>query len=162
MVRRWSVPSLRERIVRKLGRRVRSIGAKKDRRARRAETDKALHDKPRPRPGKDFCVDSIASSLYRVRHRAEAGSPDVPRQIIIRRFWQYVRFLQSHGLTARIVARSLAEVDDATELRISDLTEAGLRFVRHSHSRWTNRLYKDAGARKEDAYLKKCYEEFQG
>lgn len=106
-------------------------------------------------------MDSIASSLYRVRHRAEAGSPDVPRQIIIRRFWQYVRFLQSHGLTARIVARSMAEVDDAAELRISDLTEAGFRFVRHSHSRWTNRLYKDAGARKEDACLKKWYKEFQ-
>ncbi len=86
----------------------------------------------------------------------------MPHHIIVRRFWQYLRFLQSHGLTVRIIARSLAEVDDATELRNSDLTDAGLRFVRYSHSRWIQRLYKDAGAKKEDAYLKKWYEKFQG
>jgi hypothetical protein len=73
-----------------------------------------------------------------------------------------LRFLQSHGLTARTIARSLAEVDDGTELRNSDLTDAGYRFVRHSHPRWTQRLHKDAGAKKEDGYLRRWYEKFQG
>lgn len=160
VVRRWGVPSLRERVGEKLKRRARDIGAKKSRQASRIEADTALHDKSRPRPKKDSLVDSVASSFYSLRRRTEAGSPDVPRRIIVRRFWQYLRFLQSHDLTVRTIARSLAEVDAATELRTSDLTEAGFRFVRHSHSRWANRLYKDAGAKKEDAYLKKWYEQF--
>jgi hypothetical protein len=47
-------------------------------------------------------------------------------------------------------------------LRNSHLTDAGFRFVLHSHSRWIQRLYKDAGAKKEDGYLRKWYEKFQG
>ena len=41
-VRRWPVPSLRERVAHKLGRRVRSIGAKKVRRTRRERANKSL------------------------------------------------------------------------------------------------------------------------
>jgi hypothetical protein len=159
-VRRWPVPPLRELVAHKLDKRVRGVGAKKWR-ALRAAADRALDHAPYSRPEKDFCVDSVASSLRSVRRRAEAGSPDVPRQIIVRRFWQYLRFLQSHGHTLRTIARSLAEVNDATELRNSDLTDTGFRFVRYSHLRWIQRRYKDEGARKEDGYLRKWYEKFQ-
>jgi hypothetical protein len=120
-----------------------------------------MHNALELRVEKDFCIDSVASSLYSARRRAEAGSPEIPRQLIVRRFWQYLRFLQSQGLTTRMIARSLAEVEDSTELRGSDLTTDGFRFVRDSHLTWTQRLYKDEGAKKEDAYLRNWYEKFQ-
>lgn len=104
---------------------------------------------------------SASLQLPRRSNRAEAGAPNIPRQLIVRRFWQYLRFLQSHGLTTRTIAGSLADVDDSTELRSRDLTPDGLRFVRRSHTRWTHRLYIDEGAKKEDAYLKSWYEKFQ-
>ena len=116
---------------------------------------------PHPRPEKDFCVDSVAWSLDGVRRHTDAGFPDIPREIIIRRFWQYLQFLQSHGLTVRTVAPSRAEVDDSTELRNADLTDEGFRFIQYSHPRWLQRLYKDTGELKEDGYLQKWYEKFQ-
>ena len=116
---------------------------------------------PPPRPEKDFRVDCVSWSLDIVRRHTDAGFPDIARDVVVRRFWQYLRFLQSHSLTARTIARSQAEVDDATELKNSDLTDEGFRFVQYSHSRWVQRLYKDTGEQKEDGYLKKWYEKFQ-
>ena len=161
-IRRWPVPSLRENVLRKLERRVRTVGVKKSRRALSAESAVAAHSTTPPRPEKDFCVDSVASTLYSLGRQAERGSPALSRQIVVRRFWQYLRFLQSHGLTTRTIAHSMAEIEDTTELRNSDLTDAGFRFVRHSHWRWMQRLYKDAGAKREDGYLKKWYENVRG
>jgi hypothetical protein len=116
---------------------------------------------PLPRPEKDFRVDCVAWSLDIVRRHTDAGFPDIARDVVVRRFWQYLRFLQSHRLTVRTIIRSPAEVDDATELRNSDLTDEGFRFVQYSHPRWVQRLYKDTGEQKEDGYLKKWYEKFQ-
>jgi len=116
---------------------------------------------PSPRPEKDFRVDCVAWSLDIVRRHTDAGFPDITRDVVVRRFWQYSRFLQSHSLTVRTIARSPAEVDDATELKNSDLTAEGFRFVQYSHPRWVQRLYKDTGEQKEDGYLKKWYEKFQ-
>ncbi len=159
-VRRWPVPSLREDVAHKLKQRVRSVGAKRSRRAARQHFDQSPHPAI-PRLKADFCVASVGGTLSRVRRRTKAGFSDVSRQAVIRRFWQYLRFLQSHRLTLRTIARSLADVGDTTELRNSDLTDAGFGFVRYSHWRWVRRLYQDAGAKKEDAYLKKWYEKFQ-
>ena len=116
---------------------------------------------PHPRQDKDFRVDSVVWSLDGVRRHTDAGFPDIPREIVVRRFWQYLRFLQSHGLTVRTVANSQAEVGDSTELRNFDLTDEGFRFIQYSHSRWVQRLHKDTGEQKEDGYLKKWYEKFQ-
>src|SRR5436305_10818741 len=68
VVRRWAVPSLREHVVHKLDQCVRSVAAKKSRRASRVEAEGAPHATLHPRPEKDFCVDSVALSLYSVRH----------------------------------------------------------------------------------------------
>jgi len=116
---------------------------------------------PPPRPENDFRVDCVAWSLDIVRRHTDAGFPDCHSHVVVRRFWQYLRFLQSHSLTVRMIASSQAEVDEATELKNSDLTDEGFRFVQYSHSRWVQRLYKDTGEEKEDGYLKKWYEKFQ-
>jgi hypothetical protein len=116
---------------------------------------------PQPRPEKDFRVDSVAWSLDSVQRHTAAGFPEIPHEVVVRRFWQYLRFLQSHGLTVRTIVRSQAEVGDATELNNSDLTDEGFRFIQYSHQRWVQRLYKDKGEQKEDGYLEKWYEKFR-
>lgn len=53
-VRRWGVPSLRERVAHKLDRRARGVGAKKERRAERAELVKAQQAKVQANSRKTF------------------------------------------------------------------------------------------------------------
>jgi hypothetical protein len=112
------------------------------------------------RPEKDFTVTSLASERDIERRHREAGFPGVPDEIIVRRFWQFLRFIQHRGLTVRTVASSLADVSDNTTLRNSDLTDEGFYFIQRFHGRWLNRTRKDCGEPKEDAYLTRWYDQF--
>jgi hypothetical protein len=98
----------------------------------------------------------------RKRHiHRKAGFPEISRDVLARRFWQFLRFLQQRGLTSRVVAKSLDDISEQTILRNSDLTDAGFYFIQRFHGRWVSRTSKDRGEEKEEAFLIKWYEKFR-
>ena len=118
--------------------------------------------RPHQRPVQDFRVTGVAWQLdNEARHRA-AGFDPIPREVILRRYFSFIDFLQQKGLTARTIAVALDDVDDGSELRNADLTDDGFEFVRQYHGQWLNRMYKDAGDAKERAVLEKWYQKFRG
>ena len=117
--------------------------------------------KKHERPSKDFRISSVAWELdIEDRHR-KAGFHPVAREVILRRFFTFIDFLQQSGMTSRTIAKALDDVDDTTEFRNSDLTDEGFDFTRLYHGRWLNRMYKDGGAAKERAFLEKWLRRFR-
>lgn len=114
-----------------------------------------------PRPEKDFTVCSIAWDLDIVQNHTRAGFQHIADEIVFRRFFQFLEFIQRHGLTVRTVAESLSDVTPATSLRNSDLTDDGFRFIQYAQPRWSKRLYKDTGAEKEGAVLEQWFGKYQ-
>ena len=113
------------------------------------------------RPSEDFRVTSVAWELdIEARHR-KAGFDPATRDVILRRFFSFVDFIQQHGMTTRTIAKELDVVDDSTELRNRDLTDEGFEFVRLYHGKWLNRTYKDGGDAKERAFLDKWLRKFR-
>lgn len=116
---------------------------------------------PPPRPEKDFTICSVAWDLEIVQKHTEGGFEHIPDDIVYRRFFQFVDFIQRHGFTTRTIAASRADVSTATALRNSDLTDDGYRFIQHAQTRWIKRLYKDSGEAKEQAFLERWLKDFQ-
>jgi hypothetical protein len=117
--------------------------------------------KKHQRPSEDFRVTSVASELdIEARHRA-AGFDPVGREVILRRFFSFVDFIQQHGMTTRTVSKALDDVDESTELRTHDLTDEGFDFVRLYHGKWLNRTQTDGGAAKELTFLQKWLHKFR-
>jgi hypothetical protein len=110
------------------------------------------------RPTDDFTVTRFAWDLEIEENHRQAGFPEVPREVLARRFWQFLRFMQQRGLTTRIVTRSLEDISEQTELRNGDLTDAGFYFIRRFHGRWADRTRKDKGEQKEETFLQKWYD----
>jgi hypothetical protein len=94
-----------------------------------------------------------------LNHR-RAGFPPIAEDVIRRRFWQYLNFLQRDNLTLRTIVASLNEVTDATELWSSDLTDAGYSFEQRFGARWIDRTHKDTGIGGEDKFLLKWHRQF--
>ncbi|CAN5582887.1 hypothetical protein BH11PLA2_BH11PLA2_34770 [soil metagenome] len=90
-----------------------------------------------------------------VARHCNAGFDPLSRELIFRRFFTFVDFLQQHGMTTRTIAKGLEDVDESTELRNHDLTDEGFDFGRLYHGRWLERMYKDRGDAKERAFLDK-------
>jgi hypothetical protein len=117
--------------------------------------------KKHQRPAEDFRVTSAAWELdIEARHR-KAGFDPVAREVILRRFFAFVDFIQHHGMTTRTIAKALDDVDESTELRNHDLTDEGFDFVRLYHGKWLNRTHKDGGTAKERAFLEKWLQKFR-
>ena len=114
-----------------------------------------------PRPEKDFTVCSIAWDLDIMQRHTKAGFEHIPDDIVYRRFFQFLDFIQRHGFTVRTVATSLADVSPSTTLRNSDLTDDGFRFIQHAQPRWSARLYKDRGEQSELQFLEKWFQTFE-
>jgi hypothetical protein len=113
-----------------------------------------------PRPKEGFRVDSLSMLIDSERRHTDAGFPAIPMEVIRRRYWQYVGFLQRHSFTSRVLASSLADITETSELRNSDLTGEGFRFVQYSHDKWLDRNSKDQGEVKEEAMLLRWLEKF--
>ena len=117
--------------------------------------------KKHQRPSEDFRVTTVAWELdIEARHR-KAGFDPVGHEVILRRFFSFVDFIQQYGMTTRAIAKGLDDVDESTELRNHDLTDEGFDFVRLYHGKWLNRTHKDGGAVKERAFLEKCLRKFR-
>jgi hypothetical protein len=112
--------------------------------------------KPLPgRPEKDFRVTTFQLQVDIEATHRDAGFPAIPREVLSRRFWQFVDFLQRNELTSRTIAFGQADIRPETELRNSDLTEFGYRFVQKFGDRWIARMYKDTGEIGEAKFLTK-------
>jgi len=106
-------------------------------------------------------VTSVAWELdIESRHR-KAGFDPVAREVILRRFFSFVDFIQQHGMTTRTIAKGPDDVDESTQLRNRDLTDEGFDFVRLYHGKWLNRTHKDQGDAKERAFLDKWLRRFR-
>jgi hypothetical protein len=108
-----------------------------------------------PRPEQDFRITTFAWQLDNEANHRNAGFPAIPKEIIIRRFWQFLSFLQDNRFTNRIIASCPADITPGTELRNSDLTDDGYRYVQRYCDRWSARTYKDTGEVAEAKFLVK-------
>jgi hypothetical protein len=117
--------------------------------------------KPHPRPQKDGRVTSLAWEIDIEKRFADAGFDPVPREVLVRRYFQFLSFLQRQGMTSRIVCARIEDVDENSEWRNSDLTDEGFYFIQQFHGRWLNRTRKDRGEGKEESFLQKWLAEFR-
>jgi hypothetical protein len=117
--------------------------------------------KKHQRPSEDFRVTSVAWELDNEGRHRNAGFDPVGREVILRRFFSFVDFIQQHGMTTGTIANSLDDIDESTELRNHDLTDEGFDFVRLYHGKWLSRAHKDGGAAKECAFLAKWLHQFR-
>jgi len=116
--------------------------------------------KKHPRPTYEFAITSLAWQRDIEANYQRGGFEPIPDEVIVRRFWQFLCFIQLHGLTTRTVASSPTELSDDTILHNSDLTEEGFYFIQRFHGRWLNRTRKDRGETKEESFLIKWYDQF--
>lgn len=117
--------------------------------------------KPHPRPSNDFRVTSLAWETDIEKRHTDAGFAPVAPEVIVRRFFQFLNFLQKHGMTTRTVCERIEDVKDVSEWKNSDLTDDGFYFTQQFHGRWHNRTRKDRGEEKEEGFLRKWLVEFQ-
>lgn len=113
------------------------------------------------RPERDFRITTFAWQLDNEANYRNAGFPAVSREILTRRFWQFLSFIHLNGFTTRVIASCLADITPETELRNSDLTDDGYRFVQRYCDRWTARMHKDTGAASEAKFLVKWLKKLQ-
>jgi hypothetical protein len=118
-------------------------------------------EKPHPRPEIDFRVTCLDWELDIERRQVDGGFEPVPREDIVRRYFQFLSFLQTHGMTSRTVCARIEDVGEDAEWRNSDLTDDGFYFVQRFHGRWSDRKRKDQGEAKEAAFLQKWLTEFR-
>ena len=112
------------------------------------------------RSSKDYDVSSLDRLTKIADIHERAGFPPIPKETMHRRYWQYIRFLQVHGFTTRIIASSINEMSLDTKIKNSDLTDEGYRFMQYSHDKWISRTYKDQGEEKEEKMLLKWMDKF--
>lgn len=113
------------------------------------------------RPPHDFRVTSVSWELENEARHREGGFEAVEREVILRRFFAFVDFLQQQGMTARAILHVLEEVSEVSELRNLDLTDEGFEFVQLYHGKWLNRLHQDRGDLQERAWLARCLQKFR-
>src|SRR5687767_5866474 len=116
----------------------------------------------RRRPAYDFRVTSVQWEMETEAMRRALGCAPVPREVVMRRFFTFVSFLQSRGLTTGVVAESLGRVHEFSELTNADLTDEGYEFVSACHWRWVNRMGRDAGDARERVLLDGWLRQFRG
>ena len=75
------------------------------------------------RPAHEFTVTSLAWERDIEAKYRRAGFAPIPDEVLVRRFWQFLRFIQQYGLTTRTLANSPDELTDDATLRNSDLTD---------------------------------------
>ncbi len=117
--------------------------------------------KPHPRPEKDFLITSLALEIDIEKRHAGTGFDPVRREVLVRRYFQFLGFLQANDMTTRIVCASMEELDDHAEWRNSDLTDEGFYFTQRFHGRWPSRTHKDQGEAQEAAFLAKWLADFR-
>jgi hypothetical protein len=76
-------------------------------------------------------------------HTKAVGNPE-SREQIVARFWSVASFLQSNGLTNKVLARSMEDIGEDFAISSDDLTEKGLALMKKVYDKWLSRV--DEGA----------------
>ena len=79
-------------------------------------------------------------------------------------FENYVRFLQENGFTTKTILGSNDKATEESEIKVSDLTEEGIKFFKYGILRWRKKL--DRAKDREKAisdfkFINKKLEEFR-
>lgn len=80
-------------------------------------------------------------------HTKVVGNPE-SREHIVTRFWSVANFLQSNGLTNKVLAQSKEDIGDDFVISSDDLTEKGLVLMKKVYDKWLSKV--DEGASPED------------
>jgi hypothetical protein len=76
-------------------------------------------------------------------HTKVVDNPET-RDHIIARFWSVANFLQANGLTNKVLARSIADIDDDFAISTEDLTERGLALMKKVYDPWLRKVSQGA------------------
>ncbi|SCW51183.1 hypothetical protein [Mucilaginibacter sp. NFR10] len=113
-----------------------------------------------PRTDKDFLIESIVGLKDVTDRHTLAGFEDIPDEILYRRFFQLIDFLQKKQLTNVIKYNGLSDITINSELKNSDLNDAGFYFLQYALGKWESRFHKDQGDTKESEFIEKWYKVF--
>lgn len=72
-------------------------------------------------------------------HTKRPGNPDPPERYYSMH-WHLTDFLQRHGLTKRVLASSLTDITDDSQIHTDDLTDEGFEFMRSGYQKWLRAL----------------------
>ena len=114
---------------------------------------------PPPRPEADFRITVFSWEVDNELNHRNAGFPGIPQDVLTRRFFQFLDFLQANGMTTRTIAKTEGDVSLKSELRNSDLTDDGYKFAQRFHGRWLDRTHKDTGRVGEQNFLQKWHKQ---
>lgn len=89
----------------------------------------------------DFTIDQVSW------HTKVAGNPET-RERIVRRFWSIVNFLQQNGLTKKLLASSMEDINDDFRIDSGDLTPTGLALMKKTYDKWLTKV--DEGMSPDD------------
>ncbi len=115
-----------------------------------------------PRPEQDFRITSLQSQIETEANHRRAGFPPVEHDVVRRRFWQLLNFLQLHSYLVHPIANTIDDLKPTAELRNEDLTDAGYAYVQRYVDRWSSRMYKDRGPEAEWKFLEKWHKQLLG
>lgn len=113
-----------------------------------------------PRPTKDFRITSFQSIIEIEANHRQAGFSEIKYEVIQRRFWQLLSFLDRQGYTVSQYQNSVEDVGPSSDLMNFDLNDDGYLFVQRYLDKWYDRFYKDKGAEAEWRFLEKWHSRF--
>lgn len=76
-------------------------------------------------------------------HTKVVGNPET-REHIIARFWSVANFLQSNGLTNKVLVESIADIGEDFAISTEDLTEKGLALMKKAYDPWLRKVSQGA------------------
>jgi hypothetical protein len=115
-----------------------------------------------PRPTKDFRIVSVQYIVEIEANHRRAGFSEIGYEVIQRRFWQLLSFLDRQGYKVGQHQTSVEDVGPSSDLMNFDLNDEGYLFLQRYLDKWHDRLYKDKGAEAEWKFLEKWHSQFVG
>ena len=115
-----------------------------------------------PRPTTNFRIASIQSIIDIEASHRRAGFSEIRHEVIQRRFWQLLSFLDHQGYKVGRHLTSMEDIGQSSGLMNFNLNDEGYLFVQRYLDKWHGRLYKDKGAEVELRFLEKWHSQFVG
>ena len=113
-----------------------------------------------PRPTIDFRIVSFQSIIEIEANHRRAGFSEIRYEVLRRRFWQLLSFLDCQGYRLSQHRTSAEDIGPSSDLKNFDLNDDGYLFVQRYLDKWHGRLYKDKGAEAEWRFLEKWHSQF--
>jgi len=138
----------------------RSSGAADAARLTPALAIQSMKKKKPSRPDNDFRITCFEWLLLTEKKHRDAGFEKIDIDILRRRYFQFIDFMQRNDMTNRIIHSACEDVGLDSSLWNSDVNDVGYLFVQDYLGKWQDRLYKDKGREKEEKMLDKWLVKF--